>query len=95
MFADDTIAYITVESNTDSQSLQDDLIKLETWERVWQMEFNPDKCEVLRISRKRMFSNYLFVQVTQQKPKSTSSAKYLGISISNDMNWLQHIDEVT
>ena len=53
MFADDTIVYITVETNTDSKSLKDDLTKLENWERVWQMEFNPDKFEVLRISRKR------------------------------------------
>ena len=33
--------------------LQEDLHHLELWEKEWSMEFNPDKCKVLRIHRKK------------------------------------------
>ncbi|XP_060585207.1 uncharacterized protein LOC132741131, partial [Ruditapes philippinarum] len=50
LFADDTIVYLTIKDQTDADRLQDDLHKLEVWEWDWAMEFNPDKCEVLRIT---------------------------------------------
>ena len=53
LFADDTIMYLTVKSTTDANILQNDLHALEQWEQDWSMEFNSDKCEVLRIIRKR------------------------------------------
>ena len=53
LFADDTIMYLTVSNQTDCQALQADLNKLETWESEWLMAFNPDKCEVIRITNKK------------------------------------------
>ena len=53
LFADDTIVYLTITSESDSQTLQDDLLKLEQWESDWPMEFNPDKCEVIRVTKKQ------------------------------------------
>ena len=53
LFADDTIMYLTVKTSTDANILQNDLYALEKWEQDWSMEFNSDKCEVLRITRKR------------------------------------------
>ena len=37
LFADDTIIYLTVTNQTDCQTLQADLIKLEIWESEWLM----------------------------------------------------------
>jgi hypothetical protein len=53
LFADDTIVYLTINSSHSAENLQDDLHCLEKWEKEWAMEFNPDKCEVLRIHRKK------------------------------------------
>ena len=53
MFADDTIVYLTITSDIDSVSLQDDLNKLAKWEEKWKMSFHPEKCNVLTISRKK------------------------------------------
>jgi hypothetical protein len=53
LFADDTLVYLTIRFKQDAQTLQDDLHALETWEKDWSMEFNPDKCKVLGITRKR------------------------------------------
>ena len=50
LFADDTAIYITINNHSDSDTLQQDLDTLQTWERLWDMDFNPSKCQVLHIS---------------------------------------------
>ena len=52
LLADDTIMYLTVSNQSDCQALQTDSTYLEKWENEWLMSFNPDKCEVLRITKK-------------------------------------------
>jgi hypothetical protein len=47
LFADDTIAYLTISSYKDSNDLQNNLEKLALWETKWKMSFHPDKCNVL------------------------------------------------
>jgi hypothetical protein len=41
LFADDTIVYLTVSSDSDCSKLQSDLDKLAKWENIWKMEFHP------------------------------------------------------
>ena len=53
LFTDDTTMYLTVSNQTDCQVLQKDLNRLENWEREWLMSFNPDKCEVIRVTNKK------------------------------------------
>ncbi|KAH3820888.1 hypothetical protein DPMN_122637 [Dreissena polymorpha] len=47
------IVYLIILGQTDANRLQEDLQRLEGWERDWAMEFNPNKCEMLRITRKK------------------------------------------
>ena len=50
------------------------------------MEFNSDKCEVLRITRKR--NPVIFPYKLHNKELNvTNAAKYLGVTISKDINW--------
>ena len=53
LFADDTIVYLTITNMDDCQKLQDDLKRLEEWDKEWFMEFHPAKYHVLRVSRKK------------------------------------------
>ena len=53
LFADDALVYRSIHTHEDVVALQADLDNLQTWERKWQMSFNPDKCELIRISNKR------------------------------------------
>ena len=94
LFADDTAVYLTVTSLEDANTLQTDLDTLQKWERTWDMEFNPGKCQVLHVTRSMqpLQSNYtLHGQVLE----SVDSAKYLGINISEDLVWNDHIQEIT
>ena len=57
LFADDTKVYreLTV-LESDMQTLQSDLDRMTQWTNSWQLNFNPDKCEVMRISHRKDLS---------------------------------------
>jgi hypothetical protein len=83
LFADDTIVYLTITSDTDADYLQEDLEKLAEWEGKWKMAFHPDKCNVLTITRKRkpIVREY---QLYGHTLEAVTSTKYLGCTISAD-----------
>lgn len=94
LFADDTVVYITINSSSDSQSLQEDLNKMQIWEREWDMEFNPSKCQVLHITKnKKVINNKYFLH--GQALTSVPSSKYLGLDLSTDLNYNTHISRIT
>ena len=47
LFADDTAMYLALDKQADSEFLQKDLEILENWEKLWDMSFNPSKCQVI------------------------------------------------
>ena len=73
--------------------MQKDLDTLQKWETKWSMEFHPQKCQLLRISHKKSLitSDYFIHNV---KLQSTNAAKYLGITLDNQLNWNTHINNV-
>ena len=63
LFADDTAIYLTLENKDYSDKLQRDLDRLQTWEARWDMEFNPSKCQAVRV----IYSRTHFRPVTVDK----------------------------
>ena len=94
LFADDTIMYLTITNQSDCNALQADLTKLETWESEWLMAFNPDKCEVIRITNKKKPTLFKYT-LHGISLKETDSAKYLGVTIAKDLSWSKHINQIT
>ena len=94
LFADDTAVYLAVQVQEDSATLQNDLNKLQEWEQLWDMEFNPSKCQVLRIARSRKPINRNYT-MHGQVLESVDHARYLGVDISSDLNFSHHINRIT
>ena len=94
LFADDTAMNLAISSTTEGQVLQTDLACLEQWEKMWDMQFDPSKCQVLHITRKvkPLNTKYIFHNVELE---SASAAKYLGVTIADDLSWSPHIDITT
>ena len=53
LFADGTAMYLAISSLPEASNLQDDLIQLEKWEKSWDLDFNPIKCQLLHITRSK------------------------------------------
>ena len=53
LFADDTIVYLTISSDTDAQTVQSDLDKLGIWEQNWKMENGVPSREMQRINNQQ------------------------------------------
>ena len=92
LFADDTSLCIIVENPiTSVVCLNSDLSKIYIWENNWLVDFNPIKTESKLISRKlnKPVHPPLFMQEVQIA--EVSSHKHLGLILSNDCTWHQHI----
>ena len=94
LFADDTAMYLCISNISETNILQEDLYKLEKWEEVWDMSFNPSKCQVLHVTRLNTPIPSIY-SLHNTELESISAAKYLGVTISDDLNWRTHIDIVT
>ena len=94
LFADDTIVYWTINGLQDSKTLQEDLDRLADWEQEWLMEFHPKKCQVIRVTKARKPQEYYYFLHGHQL-EVVESAKYLGVTINNNLNWNTHIRQVT
>ena len=58
------------------------------------MEFNPSKCQVVRVTTSRNPINYLY-HLHGQVLDVVTSARYLGVDTSSVLSWNSHIDRVT
>ena len=80
----------------DCQILQDDLNSLVQWETAWQMKFNVAKCHSMRVTR-HLPENQIQFEYSphQQKLEQVKSAKYLGITITDNLDWGQYVSEIS
>ena len=94
LFADDCILYRQISSENDQHLLQEDLDRLATWEKTWGMEFHPQKCSVMRISRARTPRTFQYhlkgVPLAEEQ-----SPKYLGVDLQSNLSWKNHISRIT
>ena len=67
---------------------------LENWGNTWGMRFNAAKCNIMRVSRTRdpKFFNY---SLTGHILEEVMDARYLGVTLSNYLEWSKHITTMT
>ena len=96
LFADDCVLYRNIHSLQDCLTLQEDLTSLGQWEADWQMKFNVAKCHSMRVTRHQHHKQILFnYSLHNQTFENVQSAKYLGITITDNVDWGQHISEIS
>ena len=93
-FADDCLLYRNINTTHDAETLQEDIDKLQTWEADWLMEFNPDKCEITRITNRRKQKIVTNYSIHEHQLKDVKGAKYLGVTIDRTLSLNEHVNNV-
>jgi len=81
-----TLIYRNILDEQDFVALQNDLNLIVQWSIDWQMSFNPNKSEFLRIRNKVNYISPDYSLKDCQIPL-VSHAKYLGVIIDKHLNW--------
>ena len=96
LFADDCVLYRNIHSLQDCLTLQEDLTSLGLWEADWQMKSNVAKFHSMRVTRHQHRKQILFYySLHNQTLENVQSAKYLGITITDNIDWGQHVSEIS
>ena len=94
LFADDCLMYRPINSANDCHMFQQDLDRLHQWSTTWQMQFNTDKCHIIRFSllRNNILTDY---HLGDSLLTMVSEYPYLGLTLSSNLSWQLHINNVT
>ena len=82
------------EAKKDIELLQSDLDSVGSWEKTWLMQFNADKCFTMRAGRSKTIINKSY-KLHDHPLQSTDSVKYLGLTLTSDLKFNTHINNVT
>lgn len=94
LFADDSKCYRAIQSQTDRDLLQHDLDSMAQWSLTWQLRFNVSKSFLLRVSRKRVSSNYMY-HLNNEPVTNVATHVDLGLIVSSELKWSPHIISCT
>ena len=98
LFADDTAIYCFNTNLHDlEKELNEDLLNVAKWLNDNKLTLNLDKTKSMLIGSNHKLRDIrsLALTIFNYKIARVNSFKYLGIFLSNDLTWLQHIDYLT
>jgi hypothetical protein len=95
LFADDCLLYREIKNTDDAKALQQDLDRLHTWSKHWQMSFNIKKCNSMTVTNKRRTAVKYQYSMNNEPFQSVDTVEYLGVSISNKLSWAPHVNKTT
>ena len=96
LFADDTSLYLIVDDpNETANILNNDLETIHKWAETWLVKFNPSKSESLLLSRKNITNLHPPLVMNNVHIKEVTHHKHLGLFLSRDGTWHEHIDYIT
>ena len=94
LFADDCVCYREVKGTEDTVKLQEDIDRLGSWARKWGMRFQPVKCNIMQITRKRIKKINASYNLEGTVLDNVENIKYPGITITDDLKWNTHVSNI-
>ena len=94
LFADDCVCYREIKDEVDTLKLQRDIDRLGSWARKWGMRFQPVKCNMMQLTRKRINKIHASYTLEGTNLENVESIKYLGVTITSDLRWNTHVSNV-
>ena len=93
IFVDDTTTSEVIQkgNTSNAQGITNELIK---WSHKNRVVLNPDKCKELRILFFQIPEVFDLVSIDDKEIEVVNSAKLLGITISDNLTWNAHINEL-
>ena len=93
MFADDAKIQRRIKDNSSCEELQEDINKIKTWSIDWKMDFNVEKCHVVRFGESKYRPIWQYKLGDEEIP-SADKEKDLGVVINNKMDPIDHINQI-
>ena len=94
LFADDSVCYHEIKDEEDTIKLQEDIDRLGFWARKWGMRFQPVKCNMMQLTRKRIKNIHASYTLEGTDLENVESIKYLGVTITSDLRLNTHVSNV-
>ena len=94
LFADDCVCYREIKDTEDTVKLQEDIDRFGCWARSWGMRFQPVKCNIMQITRKRIKKINASYSLEGTVLEIIEKIKYLGVTITNDLKWNTHVSNI-
>ena len=85
LFADVCVCCHEIKDEEDTMKLQSDIDQLGSWARKWGMRFQPVKCNMMQLTRKRIKKIYASYTLEGTDLENVESIKYLGVTITSDL----------
>ena len=94
LFADDCVCYREIKDVEDTVKLQEEIDSLGCWARSWGMRFQPVKCNIMQMTRKRIKKINASYSLEGMALDNFQKINYLGVTIANDLKWNTHVSNI-
>lgn len=94
LYADDCKFSKIIRNANDSSLLQSDVTKFQQWCENNELLVNPGKCSAITFTKRRN-TEARFYQLGESKLATVTSVRDLGVELSNDLNFNQHVANIT
>ena len=91
LYADDIKLYFDFKFENGLSNLTSDLAALENWAKLWQLDINIDKCQVLQLGHSNGLANY---NINDTQLSSVGRVNDLGVIIDRRLKFNDHIESI-
>ena len=88
------VCYQEIKDTEDTLKLQKAIDQLGCWPRKWGMRFQPVKCNMMQITRKRIKTIYSSYTPEGTVLENVGSIKSIGLTITNDLRWNTYVSNI-